>query len=64
METLELIKRSGSTVWWSIDVTKMPLTKVLEIIISEQGDDYQIKRTPARVIDECIENIKTKAIKS
>ena len=63
MERIELIKRSGNTVWWSIDVTTMPLEKVIELIISEKGDDYQIKRTPDRVLNECLHNIKTKAIK-
>ena len=57
METIELIKRSGSTIWWSIDVTTMPLEKLLEIIVSEKGDDYQVKRAPGRVVDECLQQM-------
>ena len=63
MERILLIKKEGEATWWEIDVTNAPIQKVLEIILSEQGDNYQVKRTPARVLDECLENIKTRAIK-
>jgi len=63
MERILLIKKSGNVTWWEVDVTTMPIQKVLEIIISEQGDDYEVKRAPEHVIDECLEQIKTKAIK-
>ena len=58
MESLILSKKSGSVTWWSIDVTTMPIQKVLEIIISETGSDYRVKRTPDRVILECLDNLK------
>jgi len=63
MERILLIKKSGNVTWWEVDVTTMPIQKVLEIIISEQGDDYQLKRTPGRVIDECINNMKDRIVK-
>ena len=63
METLTLIKKSKGVTWWEIDITKLPIQKVLEIIVSEIGDDYQVKRAPARVVDECLQNIKSRAVK-
>ena len=58
MESLILSKKSGSSTWWSVDVTTMPIQKVIEIIISETGSDYRVKRTPDRVILECLDQMK------
>ena len=64
MERLLLVKMHDiDQISWQIDVSQMPLEKVLEIIISETGDDYQIKRAPGRVVDECLENMKERLIK-
>ena len=64
MERLLLVKMHDiDQVSWQIDVSQMPIAKVLEIIISETGDDYQIKRAPGRVVDECLENMKERLIK-
>ena len=63
MERLLLVKMHDiDQISWQIDVSQMPIAKVLEIIISETGDDCQIKRAPGRVIDECLESIKSRAI--
>lgn len=59
METLTLIKRNNGITWWTIDVTKMPIEKVLEIIVSDRGDDYQVKRCPDRVLLESLNNLKS-----
>ena len=64
MERLLLVKMHNvDQVSWQIDVSQMPIAKVLEIIISEQGDDYKIKRAPAHVVDECIAGMKERLIK-
>ena len=64
MERIYLIKRFGHEIGWEIDITDLPFDRIIEFIKDEIGlDDCQIKRTPARVVDECIENIKTKAIR-
>lgn len=64
MERLLLVKMSDiETIQWQIDVGQMDIKKVLEIIISEAGDNYQIKRAPGRVIDECLNQMKAKIVK-
>ena len=64
MERLLLVKMHNvDQVSWQIDVSQMPIQKVLEIIVSEQGDDYQIKRAPGRVVDECLNQMKAKIVK-
>ena len=64
MERLLLVKMHDiDQISWQIDVSQMPIAKVLEIIISEQGDDYKIKRAPAHVVDECLNQMKAKIVK-
>ena len=59
MERLLLVKKTDIyDVAWQIDVTQMPIAKVLEIIISETGSDYRVRRTPDRVILECLDQMK------
>jgi len=48
MERILLIKKNADVTWWEIDVTNAPIDKVLEIIMSEKGDDYEVKRKPGQ----------------
>ena len=45
MEKIYLIKRFNGQIGWEIDITNLSYERVLQIILDEFGDDYQIKRT-------------------